>query len=161
MSHHMNGEAFDIGELKSTDTAEVAINHPVTGSPTTWVWTLAGPGHQKSIEASNIAARDAIRLQRAREQAVANRRKWVEPERTPEEMRLENAKSFAMRVLSWTPARINGEDYPFSQENVVSLLMNPSYGKVYIQLLEYFTSDESFTARSAMTSSTTQSESLS
>jgi hypothetical protein len=158
---HMNGEAFDIGELKSTDTADVAINSPRDGTPTTWIWTLAGPGHPRSIEASNIAARDALRLQRAREQAIVNRRKWIEPERTPDEMRLENVKSFAMRVLGWTPARINGEDYPFSQENVVSLLVDPSFGKIYLQLLEYFTSDESFTDRSATTSPTTQSETLS
>jgi hypothetical protein len=158
---HMNGEAFDISELKSTDTAEVAIVHPKDGTPTTWIWTLAGPAHPRSIDASNIAARDALRLQRAREQAIANRRKWIEPERTPDEMRLENAKSFAMRVLNWTPAKINGEVYPFSQENVVALLVNPAYGKVYLQLLEYFTADDSFTERSATTSPNTQSETLS
>jgi hypothetical protein len=158
---HLNGEAFDIGELKSTDTADVAINHPKDGTPTTWIWTLAGPAHPRSIEASNIAARDALRLQRAREQAVVNRRKWIEPERTPDEMRMENAKSFAMRVISWTPAKINGTDYPFSPENVVKLLMDPAYGKVYLQLLEYFTADDSFTDRSATTSPNTQSETLS
>jgi hypothetical protein len=112
------GDAFDIEELKATDTDEVAINHPVSGAPTTWIWTLAGPAHPRSIEAANVATRDALRVQRLREQAVVNRRKWIEPERTPDEMRMENAKSFAIRVLGWTPARINGEDYPYNTENV-------------------------------------------
>jgi hypothetical protein len=151
-------DAFDIGELRATDTSEIAINHPVTGAPTTWIWTLAGPGHPRSIEAANTAARETLRVQRLREQAIVNRRKWVEPERTPDEMRDENAKSFAVRVLGWTPARINGEDYPFSQENCLKLLKDPAYGRVYLQLLEYLSSDESFTQRSATTSPDSQSE---
>jgi hypothetical protein len=151
-------EPFDIDELKATETDELAIVHPTSGAATTWIWTLAGPGHPRSIEAANAAARDTLRLQRQREQAMVNRRKWVEPERTPEEMRQENAKSFAVRVLGWTPARINGEDYPFSTENVVALLLNPAYGRIYLQLLEYFSSDESFTKRSATTSPNSQSE---
>jgi hypothetical protein len=65
-----------------------------------------------------------------------------------------------MRVLGWTPAKINGADYPFSQENCVALLVDPSFGNVYLQLLEYFTADDAFTNRSATISPTTQSETL-
>jgi hypothetical protein len=154
-----NGDAFDLSDLKSTETDELAIVHPLTGAPTTWVWTLAGPGHPKSIESANIAARDALRLTRLREQAVVNRRKWVEPDRTPDDMRRENAESFATRVLGWTPIKLNGNDYPYTRENVVGLLLDPSFGKVYLQLLEYFNSDESFTKRSATTSQTSPSAS--
>lgn len=154
-----NGDAFDLSELKSTETDELAIVHPLTGAPTTWVWTLAGPGHPKSIESANIAARDALRLTRLREQAVVNRRKWVEPDRTPDDMRRENAESFATRVLGWTPIKLNGADYPYTRDNVVGLLLDPSFGKVYLQLLEYFNSDESFTKRSATTSPTSPSAS--
>ena len=152
-----NGDAFDLSDLKSTETDELAIVHPLTGAPTTWVWTLAGPGHPKSIESANIAARDALRLTRLREQAVVNRRKWIEPDRTPDEMRRENAESFAIRVLDWTPVRLSGNDYPYSRENVVKLLLDPSFGKIYLQLLEYFNSDESFTRHSARNSPTSPS----
>jgi hypothetical protein len=152
-----NGDAFDLSDLKSTETDELAIVHPLTGAPTTWVWTLAGPGHPKSIESANIAARDALRLTRLREQAVVNRRKWIEPDRTPDDMRRENAESFATRVLGWTPIKLNGADYPYTRDNVVGLLLDPSFGKVYLQLLEYFNSDESFTKRSATTSQTSPS----
>jgi hypothetical protein len=151
-------DPFDVGELKAAETAEIAIVHPNSGEPTSWIWTLAGPGHPASVEAANTAARETLRVQRLREQALANRRKWIEPERTPDEMRLENAKSFAVRVIDWTPAKINGADYPHSTENVLKLLINPAYGRVYLQLLEYFSADDSFTNRSAMTSSNSQSE---
>lgn len=154
----MNGEAFDIDELRSTDSEEVAIVHPITGAPTTWKWTLAGPGHPKSIEVANKAARETLRIERLRDQAQVNRRKWVEPEKTPDENRRANATSFAARVLGWTPARINKADYPFSEENAVNLLLDPAYGRIYVQLLEHFVSDASFTRRSATTSSDSPSE---
>jgi hypothetical protein len=156
---HTNGEMFDIGDLASTMQDDVAIVHPVSGQPTTWIWTLAGPGHAASVEVANAAARSALNLARAREQAVANRKKWVEPERSPEEIRKENAESFARRVLAWTPVKLNGGDYPFTHQNAVSLLLDPSYGKIYLQLLEYFNADDSFTKRSATTSPITQSAS--
>ena len=154
---HANGAVFDIDQLRTTATDEVAIVHPVTGLATTWVWTLAGPGHPASIDAANHAARDALRLARAREQARVNGKKWVEPERTPEEIRKENAESFSKRVLAWTPVKLSGADYPFNQKNVMDLLLDPSFGRIYLQLLEYFNADDSFTKRSAMTSPTTQS----
>ena len=153
-----HGEAFEIGELRSTDTDELTIMHPVTGAPTTWIWTLAGPAHPKSIELAEKTAEAASRLEEAQRQAIVNRQKWKEQHKTPKQTRLENARTFAARVLDWTPARINGEDYPYSNENVVKLLLDPAYGRVYLQLLEYFTDEKSFTQRSATTSSPLPSE---
>jgi hypothetical protein len=151
-------EPFDIDEIKALDTAEVAVVHPFSGLPTTWIWTLAGPGHPKAIAASNNALREMLRVQKLKDQAQANRKKWIEPDRSPEEVRLDNVKSFALRVLGWTPAKINGADYPYSYENVVELLNNQAFTKLYTQLLEYFTSDESFTKPSATTSPTSPNE---
>ncbi len=146
-----NLTAFDIDDLRYTDTDELAIVHPMTGAATTWVWTLAGPGHPKTLEQSDRLARENLRAARLKEQASVNRKKWIEPEKTPEEVRTENSHFFAQRVLGWTPARINGEDYPYTHENCVKLLLDPSYGLIYGQLAEYFRSDDSFTKRSATT----------
>jgi hypothetical protein len=154
----MNGAAFDIDTLRSDDTGELTILHPVTGEPTTWVWTLAGPGHPRSIAEADKAAKQTLKEERERDQAMVNRRKYIAQERTPEQNRKMNAETFAARVISWTPARINGADYPYSHENVVKLLLNPAYGRVYVQLLEYFASEKSFTPPSATTSSDTPNE---
>lgn len=142
-------DAFDIDELRSTDTDELVIVHPATGAPTTWVWTLAGPGHPATVAASDRVAQRALELDRQRSQALNNRRNWHEPKRTPTEQRRENAETFASRVVGWTAARINGADYPFSTQNVVKLLLDPAYDRVYGQLLAYFVADEAFTQRSA------------
>lgn len=142
-------DAFDIDELRYLDTEELAIVHPVTGVPTSWVWTLAGPGHPKTVEQSDRIAREALKAARAKEQAAVNRKKWIEPDKTPDEVRRDNARFFAERVLGWTPARINGEAYPYSPDNCIKLLLDPAYGLIYQQLSEHFRADDSFTQRSA------------
>lgn len=142
-------DAFDIDELRATETDEMAIVHPGTGAPTSWVWTLAGPGHPRAVEQSDRIAREALRRSKLQQQAQINRKKYIEPEKTPDEQRRENAEYFSERVLGWTAARIGGEDYPFSRENCVKLLMDPVFARVYGQLAEHFAADDSFTKRSA------------
>lgn len=154
----MADDAFDIDEIRATDTEELVINHPATGEPTTWVWTLAGPGHPASIKLADEQARDANRLNRNRIEAATNRRKWKEPEQTTDEIRRDNASAFARRVLGWTPARINKRDYPFSVDNAMNLLIDPAYGRVYQQLLDYFSSESSFIKRSGTALSASPSE---
>jgi len=141
-------DAFDIDELRSSDTAELNMVKPSDGTLSGWVWTLAGPGHPATIEQANQAARQSLRIAKKKEEAAVSRKKWIEPDRTPDEVREENARAFAARVLGWTPATIKGEIYPFSTENVVKLLLDPNCGRVYVQLLEYFGADDSFMARS-------------
>lgn len=162
MSERLNGEAidvFDLNDLRLEDTGQMNVLHPKTGEPTNWVWTLAGPGHPASIEAQNEASKETLRITRLREQAAVNRRRWVEPERDPEEIKRDNALAVARRVLGWTPIKINKEDYPFSRENTMRLLLDPAFGKIYLQVLEYFNADDSFTKRSATVSQPSLSES--
>lgn len=158
MSGHLNGDVFDIDTIGAEKTADVPIVHPSTGEPTSWKWTLAGPGHPKSVEVANKAAKDQLRLDAEREKAQTNRKKWTPQERTPDQNRQDNAEALAHRVLGWTPARINGADYPYSYENTVKLLLDPDYSRVYLQLLEYFVSETSFTRPSVPNSSPSLSE---
>jgi hypothetical protein len=145
----MTIEAFEIEELRATDTDELAIMHPVTGAATSWCWTLAGPAHPQTIAQSDRIARELMRRDSLRNQAIVNRKKWAEPEKTPEDQRRENAEFFADRVLGWTAARINGENYPFTRDNAVKLLLDPAYGRIYAQLSQYFQAEDSFTRRAA------------
>ncbi len=151
-------DAFDIDDLKSTETDELAIVHPRTGAPTTWIWTLAGPGHPATVEMNNRNNREAQATQRKRELAASNGKAWIPPERSADETREETARSFAGRVLGWTPARINGADYPFSAENVVKLLLDPNYDRIYLQLIQFFRADASFTKASVEGSPPSPSE---
>ncbi len=141
--------AFDIDVFDTADTAELTMVHPVTGTPTTWVWTLAGPGHPRTIEQSNRIARERLDQERQKEQARVNGKKWHEPRREPEEERRRNCAYFAERVVDWTPCRINGEDYPFTTENCIAILADPRKPRIFNQLATYFAGDEAFTASSA------------
>jgi hypothetical protein len=102
-----------------------------------------------TIAQSDRQAREVLRTARQKEQAAVNRKKWIEPERSPDDVREENVRLFGERVLGWTPVRLDGADYPFSQENVRKLLLDPAYGRVYNQLAQHFAADDSFTKRSA------------
>ena len=140
-------EAFDLAALKAADTATMTVLHPMTGEPTTWQITFAGPAHPKAIALSNRLARKRLGDERLREQAAANGRKWKAAERTPEEIREENVRIVAERILGWTPVRLNGSDVAFSEDAAVALLLDPSYGRVYDQVLEFLAADDSFLSR--------------
>lgn len=141
--------AFDAGIFEFEDTAEMTVRHPITDQPTTWVWTIAGPGHPVTVEQGTRLSRKVLNENRAKEQAMVNGRKWKGDDREPEEIRRENAETFAERVLGWTEVTINGEPYGYSRENVVKLLMNPRYGRIYTQLLDFLRADENFMKGSA------------
>ena len=141
--------AFDVADLQSTDTAELAIVHPATGQPTTWVWTLAGPGHPATLAQSDRLARTALKAAAMKEQATVNRKKWHEDVREPADVRAENVRFYAERVLGWSPVRFNGQDFPYSRESCIAFLANPQNDKIYGQLTAYFQADDSFTKRSA------------
>jgi hypothetical protein len=146
--------AFDLEALKAADTATMTVLHPLTGEPTTWQITFAGPAHPKAIALSNRLARKRLGDERLREQAAANGRKWKAAERLPEEIREENVRIVAERMLGWTPVRINGADLPFTEEAAVRLLLDPAYGRIYDQVLEFLGADDSFLSRPAEASST-------
>lgn len=142
-------DAFELDDLAATDTGELTIVSPVTGEPTTWVWTLAGPGHPITVAQADKASREALKLEQQRAHAAAAGKKFREPEITLEERKERNARFFADRVLGWTPVTIRGEPYPWSVDNAVKLLLNPAYGRIYGQLAEYFLSETAFTKPSA------------
>ena len=130
--------AFGLEALKAADTATMTVLHPLTGEPTTWQITIAGPAHPKAIALSNRLARKRLGDERLREQAAANGRKWKAVE----------------RMLGWTPVRINGADLLFTEEAAVRLLLDPAFGRIYDQVLEFLGADDSFLSRPAEASST-------
>jgi hypothetical protein len=145
----MTDDLFDIDDFATADTAEMVVAHPITGEPTSWRITFAGPGHPKTVKQTDRLARQTMRESRDQEMARVNGRKWKGEERTPDENRRRNAEFFAERMLGWTPVRINGADLPFSEETAVKLLMDPKYLKFYQQVLNFLADERSFTKASA------------
>src|SRR6266446_89769 len=137
-------EPFDISVLATEDTAELIINHPVTGEPTTWVWVIAGPSHPEAIKADDARANELKRDELEKERARVNGRKWRGELRTANEEKERSGQHFASKVLVWSPVRINGADFPYSRGNVMKILLDPRYWGVYRQLLDFFGDERSF-----------------
>jgi hypothetical protein len=139
--------AFDIDDLDALDTAEMIVLS--NGRPTDWVWTFAGPGHEKSVAASNAVARERLRMDAAQEQARVNGKKWKAEEETPAEALNRNAGYVVDRLIGWTPVKLGGQDYPFTPDNARKILTDPKKGALMLQALEFLAESASFTKRSA------------
>ncbi len=142
-------QPFDISVLATEDTAELVINHPVTGEPTTWVWMIAGPSHPAAIAADDDLAKDNKREALAIKKAQANNRKWNPEVRSTDEEKRRSATHFGAKVLGWSEVVINGDKFPHSRTNVVTILLNPSYWLVYKQLIDFINDEKSFMKPSA------------
>lgn len=142
-------DVFDLGTVQVTDVAKLAIKHPTTGAPTTWVIDIAGPGHPVTEAIQAEAGRERLQLQRDQDMARVNGRKWKAPDADPE---AENVKVFgriAKRLLGWTPVTMNGEAFPYSAENAVKLLREPRFAWVAAQILDFMAEDSAFIQASA------------
>lgn len=142
----MDHEIFDASVFESEDTAEMTVLHPVTDKPTSWKITFAGPGHPKTVDQQNRLARRRLEEARDKERAQVNQKKWKPAEVSVEQQRRENAEFFAERMLGWTPVRLSPDQPPivFSHENAVELLLNPKMGKLFLQVIEFVTGEDSF-----------------
>lgn len=134
---------FDIADLATGETAEMAINTS-SGAPTTWVWTIAGPGHPAAVKADREASDEARREDLKKDKARTNGRKYDPPFVDSAEQQKLNASYFAKKVLGWTPVRINGAEFPYSPANVTKILLDPNYQICYRQLLDFLTDERSF-----------------
>ncbi len=137
---------FDLSEIDSADEAEMTV---VAGGKTTdWIWTFAGPGHPQGVAQSNRVARESLHAQRQIVQARANSKKYKAEEQTPDELLTDNVNYVMERLLRWSPVTMNGQDYPFTQENARALLMDRKKGALLQQAIEFLLDDNSFTTRS-------------
>jgi hypothetical protein len=108
----MDDKVFDFSktDLEANDEAEMVVM--MGGSPTSWTWTFAGPGHPQALAQSNRVAREELNKQRLIEQARANSRKFKAEPQTPEGLLSDNVTYVLERLLRWSPVRIDGADTP-------------------------------------------------
>ncbi|HEV2502332.1 MAG TPA: branched-chain amino acid ABC transporter [Mesorhizobium sp.] len=138
---------FSLDDFNSADTADMTVT--VNGKPTTWKWTFAGPGHDNTVEQNNRNARERLQADRMKEQAIVNGKKWKAPDETVEDVRKRNIANIVERLIGWTPVKIDGELYPFSADNAAKLLIDPRKQDLYIQALEFLSSEQAFSKGSA------------
>ena len=143
--------AFDLAEIEAVDSDSLVINHPVTGQPTTWVLQIAGPGHPVTEAINKEAQRERLDLERRIETTRRNGKKWKGDDADPDAERAKTEQRIARRIIGWSPVTHNGQPFPYSQENALSLISEPRWTKVWQQILEHFDSDAAFTKRSAKT----------
>ena len=147
MTKETSSDLFDISALDAFDTAEMKVQS--NGRPTSWIWTFAGPGHPQAMALLNKLSRERLRRESDQEAARVNGRKWQPEQEDPETIGKRNAEYVAGRLLGWSPVKLDGEDYPFTHDNAVRLLMDPKKGALAVQALEFLSEQRSFLQRAA------------
>lgn len=137
---------FELDELDAADTAQMTVMRR-DGTPSTWVWTFAGPGHPKTIALSQKVSRDRLRKEQDQEQARVNGRKWKPEDETPDQLMARNADFIVDRLLGWTPVKFGADPFEFTPENARKILLDPQKD-IAMQALEFLADQRSFTKRS-------------
>lgn len=138
-------EAIDLTGIIPQDQAVIEIKHAGTKKGTGWMITLAGPGHPKTQEWANENARKALRRQAQIEAAQANGKRYEPEERDPSDSRRENVEWVVSRIIDWTPIKIGGETFEFSDKAAAELLSRPEMGWAFAQIVEALADVRSFT----------------
>ena len=151
----MNDETpavFDLADFSAVDEADLNIRHPVTGEPTGWIITFAGPAHPQTIALHDRLARQSLIEEKAQRQAQINGRKWKAEDETHEERQAKNIRQLADRIVRWSPIKINGETIPFSQQNAIKILSDKSKGFVAQQCVDFLGAEQTFLPKPATAS---------
>lgn len=148
MSDKTAPAAFDLDDLAAIDQAELNIKRR-DGTPTGWIWTIAGPGHPQTIALADKLTKEGFARSKAQEMARVNGKKWKGDDESAEQIVRRTAEALAGRVLGWTKVDFGGEPYPCTPENIVAILLDPHRGDTLVTQLSEFIGDErSFMKRS-------------
>lgn len=148
MSDKTAPAAFDLDNLAAIDQAELNIKSR-DGTPTGWIWTIAGPGHPQTIALNDRLTKEGFSRAKAQEMARVNGKKWKGDDDTADQVVRRTAESMAGRILGWSPVTFHGKDYPFTTENAVAIFLDPTRGDtLFAQLAEFIGDEKSFMKRS-------------
>lgn len=145
--------AVDLSAFQPADVGVLMVLQPGSGQPTGWAITFAGPSHDKTLAWANTNAREELRRQAQLEAQIRNGRK-IKPEETDvEQVRRENVARVVARIVDWTPVRLDpaGSAVSFTDQAATELFLDPRFGWVYLQALEFLNDERSFTRASAKT----------
>lgn len=138
---------FDLSAIDAADEGRMEVL--AGGKPTGWYWIFAGPGHPKAIEQKKRVAREVLNKAALQEQSQVNRKKWQADKKTLDDVTQENVDFVMERLLGWTEVKLDGQLYPFSDENARKILSDPRKVQLLNQSVDYVSDDNSFTRPSA------------
>lgn len=141
---------FDLGSITAVNTGTLTVLHPVTGEPTNWTITLAGPEHPVTEAISDEIVSENDARQRQQEQARVNGKKWKAPDEG-EAARKKTTERLARRILGWTPVTFDGVAFDYNAINAFRLVDEGKFLPVAKQVIDFLNDDASFTKRSAKT----------
>lgn len=141
-------EPLNLADMSAVDEGCMQVHF--NGVPINWYWWLAGPGHPMGEAQAARVSKEARRLNRSIQNAQANNRRWTAPEDNGEDIRESNVNWVMERFLRWTPdeQKFGPDLCRSSPENARKLLLDPRYGWLLDQLLEFLRDVNSFTRRS-------------
>ena len=140
---------FNLGALATEAEAELAIKHPKTGDPTSWIWTFYGPAHPVSMSVADKVAREALKKGKEQRQAQINGKKWKEDDQTPDELREQNVDNILARTKSFTPVNLGSGTTDFSVGSARKILLDRRFGWVLNQIVDFLKLEENFIQPSA------------
>lgn len=143
MDTDTKADELDFAGLDAQDEAVLVIKHPKTGEATTWLWTLCGPGHPKTVELSSKVTRQALNELRDHKQAQLNGKKIKVDGQTEDELREDMVSSIVARTKTFTPVKIDGSLIEFSPEAARGLLLDRRKGWLFKQIKDWLVEDES------------------
>lgn len=144
----MTTEPVDLTDILPTHEFRLQII-AADGKPTGWWWTLAAASHEKNVAFNE--ARAARNLERAKvlREAQMNGIRYEAEAITPDASRREDAQWIVARTLDWTPIKIGGQVYTFSDKATEDLLIKPEMLFVMMQVSKALNDDTRFMKRSA------------
>lgn len=141
---------FDLSSLDARDEAQLAIRHPTSGEPTTWIWTFYGPGHPRTIALADRVSKDALRKLAAQRTARINGKKWKDDdEQSLEQIRAENVDNILARTAGFSPVKIGATTIEYSEAAARELLLDRKKGWLIAQVMEFLADEASFMQPSA------------
>ena len=146
------GEVVDLSDLLPQDTAELHMLIPGTNKRLGWVLTMAGPGHPKTVAASNENRRKDLQRSARIEQAQVNGRKYKADDVQPDESRRDFVAGLVARIVDWTPVRFSKDSPPitFNDAAAVDLLLQPRMAPYVAQITDFVLDEKSFMTASAI-----------
>lgn len=131
-------DAVDLDGFLPEDQFTIEITRSVRGEtrPTGWKITLANEHHDKPRVYAEERARRQLQREQAIARMIADGRQPEAEERTLESQRTDNVRYVVSHIVSWTPVRIAGETFEFSDETAFKLLSRYDMAWAYGQILD-------------------------